>query len=55
MTVLTLKQLPDDIHRTVKRVQLDLEDEGVKKNLEEIYIEVLRLGLKEYQTKKPAK
>ncbi|MGB4776592.1 MAG: hypothetical protein WBP45_15545 [Daejeonella sp.] len=55
MTAITLKQLPDGIHRTIKRIQLDLEDQGIKKTLEEIYIEILQKGIKEYQTKKPAK
>ena len=55
MTAITLKQLPDDIHRTIKRIQLDLEDEGIRKTLEDIYIELLQIGLKEYKTKKPAK
>jgi hypothetical protein len=55
MTAITLKQLPDDIHRTIKRIQLDLEDGGIKKTLEEIYVELLRLGLGVYKTEKPAK
>lgn len=55
MTAITLKQIPDETHRTIKRIQLDLEDEGVKKTLEELYIEMLTTGLKDYQKKKPTK
>jgi|GEM_PF-1107093 len=55
MTAITLKQLPDEIHRRIKRIQLDWEDEGVKKTLEEIYIELLQIGLKDYKIEKPAK
>lgn len=55
MTAITLKKLPDDIHRTIKRIQLDYEDEGVKKTIEEIYIDFLRRGIKDFQTEKPAK
>lgn len=55
MTAITLKQIPDDTHRTIKRIQLDLEEEGVKKTLEEIYIEMLTVGLKDYQAKNKAK
>ncbi len=55
MTAITLKQIPDETHRTIKRIQLDLEDEGIKKTLEEIYIEMLTTGLKDYQAKKKAK
>lgn len=55
MTAITLKQVSDDTYRTIKRIQLDLEDEGIKKTLEEIYIEILTTGLKEYQKKKATK
>lgn len=55
MTAITLKQIPDETHRTIKRIQLDLEDEGVKKTLEELYIEMLTTGLKDYQKKRPTK
>ena len=55
MTAITLKQLPDEIHRTIKRFQLDLEDQGIKKTLEEIYIELLQKGISEYKKEKAAK
>lgn len=55
MTAITLKKLPDEIHRNIKRIQLDLEDEGVKKTLEEIYIELLQRGLEEFRKENPSK
>lgn len=55
MTAITLKQLPDEIHRKIKRLQLDFEDIGIKKTLEEIYIEIIRTGLENYKVEKPAK
>lgn len=55
MTAITLKQLPDEIHRTIKRMQLDFEDEGERKTLEEIYIMLLQIGIKEFKIKKAAK
>ena len=55
MTAITLKKLPDEIHRSIKRIQLDLEDEGIKKTLEEIYIELLQDGLKNYKKENPDK
>jgi len=45
MTAITLKKLPDDLHREIKRLQLDLEDHGIKKSLEEIYLELIQKGL----------
>ncbi len=47
MAILTLKKLPDDVHRDVRRLQLDYEEKGVKKTLEELYIELIKKGLKE--------
>ncbi|SEM66645.1 hypothetical protein SAMN05192574_101397 [Mucilaginibacter gossypiicola] len=55
MTAITLKQLPDDVHRAIKRIQLDKEDEGQKLKLEEIYVLVLKEGLESLEKKKPAK
>lgn len=54
-TAITLKKLPDEIHRSIKRIQLDLEDEGIKKTLEEIYIDLIQIGLKHFKTKNPDK
>lgn len=45
MTAITLKKLPDDLHREIKRLQLDYEDQNIKKSLEEIYIELIKKGL----------
>lgn len=52
MAAITLKSLPDDLHRAIKRIQLDLEDEGTKKSLEEIYIDLIQKGLEVYQRAK---
>ncbi len=46
MAAITLRNIPDDIHRRIKRVQLDYEDQGVKKTLEDIYLELILIGLK---------
>lgn len=45
MAVVTLKKFPDDLHREVRRLQLDKEDKGDKRTLEEIYIDLIRKGL----------
>jgi uncharacterized protein (UPF0297 family) len=45
MTAITLKKLPDELHRDIKRLQLDLEEKNIKKSLEEIYIELIEKGL----------
>ncbi len=55
MSSITLKEVPVDLHRTIKMIQFDLEDKGEKKTLPEIYLMLIDLGLKEYQTKKPDK
>lgn len=52
ITTVTLKQLPEELHRTVKRIQLDMEEEGEWKTLEEIYIELLNKGLNSYREEK---
>ena len=53
MTAITLKRLPDDLHRRIKRLQLDYEDKGIKKSLEEIYIDLIQKGLKIEQKESP--
>jgi hypothetical protein len=58
MAQISLRTVPDETHREIKRIQLDREDLGEKKSLEEIYIELIHEGLKHYQkksseTKKP--
>ncbi len=54
MTAITLKKLPDDLHREIKRIQLDMEEKGIKKSLEEIYIDFIQKGLLEFKKQKPA-
>ena len=46
MAAITLRNIPDEIHRKIKRIQLDLEDQGIKKNLDDIYLELVEVGLK---------
>lgn len=55
MTAITLKKLPDELHREIKRLQLDLEDQDVKKSLEEIYIELIEKGLQQVKKETPTK
>lgn len=50
MAAITLRNIPDELHRKVKRIQLDYEDVGIRKTLEEIYLELINDGLK---NKKP--
>ncbi len=45
MAAITLRNIPDHIHRKIKRIQLDLEDEGIRKTLEEIYLELIEESL----------
>lgn len=46
MAAITLRNIPDELHRKVKRIQLDLEDQGIRKTLEEIYLDLIKSGLK---------
>jgi hypothetical protein len=46
MAAITLRNIPNEVHRRIKRIQLDLEDQGVKKTLEEIYLELIVEALK---------
>lgn len=55
MTAITLKRLPDELHRDIKRLQLDLEERDIKKSLEEIYIELIQKGLDELKKETPTK
>jgi hypothetical protein len=55
MTAITLKKLPDELHREIKRLQLDLEDRDIKKSLEEIYIELIEKGLNQAKQETPTK
>lgn len=54
MSAITLKTVPNDLHRKIKIMQMDYEDEGVKKTLEEIYIELLEKGIKSLGKKEKA-
>jgi hypothetical protein len=49
MASITLRNIPDDIHRKIKRIQLDYEDQGVRKTLEEIYLELITVALNSEQ------
>lgn len=51
MAAITLRNIPDEIHRKIKRIQLDLEDRGIKKNLDDIYLELIQIGLETKKTK----
>ncbi|MGJ1416166.1 hypothetical protein [Sphingobacterium multivorum] len=55
MAVITLKNIPDEFHRKIKRMQLDYEDQGIKKTLEEIYIDILNIGLENFNKEKAEK
>ena len=45
MASISLRKIPDDLHRELKRLQLDLEEKGDRKSLEDIYIELIQKGL----------
>lgn len=47
MAAITLRNIPDELHRKVKRIQLDLEDQGIRKTLEEIYLDLIKKAVKE--------
>lgn len=49
MASISLRTVPDGTHRAIKRIQLDLEEEGEKKSLEEIYIYLIEKGLGLYK------
>ena len=55
MASITLKKIPDELHRDVKRIQLDLEDQGIKKSLEDLYIEFIKKGLEKFKKENPTK
>lgn len=41
MAAITLRNIPNEVHRKIKRIQLDLEDQGIRKTLEEIYLDLI--------------
>lgn len=55
MASINLKKLPDDLHREIKRLQLDMEDKNIKKSLEDIYIELIQKGLNQVKKETPTK
>lgn len=55
MASISLKKIPDDLHREIKRLQLDYEEENIKKSLEEIYIELIQKGLDQVKKEAPTK
>ncbi|WP_157830407.1 hypothetical protein [Siphonobacter sp. SORGH_AS_0500] len=44
MAKITL-DVPDELHLKMKRKQLELEENGVKSNLKDLYYEVIKKGL----------
>jgi hypothetical protein len=55
MTAITLRQIPEELHREIKRLQLDLEEKGEKKSLEEIYMYLIELGMDAVKKQNPTK
>ena len=47
-------ETPDDIHAKIKRIQFNRQEKGQKVNLKELYYEILRKGLDQYEKKNPA-
>jgi hypothetical protein len=45
MASISLKNVPDDLHINIKRLQLEYQSQGKKLSLEDLYIELIRLGL----------
>jgi hypothetical protein len=41
--------VPDESHFEIMAEQLSLKKKGVKKNLKELYYEIIELGLKSYK------
>jgi hypothetical protein len=50
MAAISLNSIPNDLHIEVKMYQLELEKKGQKLTLEQIYIQLVEIGLK---SKKP--
>jgi hypothetical protein len=47
-------ETPDDIHGKIKRLQFDYLEKGIKKNLKDIYYELLDLGFQKFEEQKKA-
>lgn len=45
MAMIQLKKVPDDVHRQIKRMQIDREEKGDKISLEDLYIELIKKAL----------
>ena len=55
MASISLKNVPQELHRAIKILQMDYEDAGEKKTLEDIYIELIQRGLKDLEKAKAEK
>jgi len=55
MASISLKNVPNELHRAIKILQMDYEDAGEKRTLEEIYIELIQLGLQSLEKEKASK
>ena len=45
-------ETPDELHAKVKRLQFDYLEKGIKKNLKDIYYEVIQKGFEAIEQKK---
>lgn len=41
MAMIQLRKVPEEVHRKIKRIQLDREDKGERVTLEDIYMELI--------------
>ena len=46
---ITIKQMPEYMHRIVRRIKIDLEERGKKLTIEQIYIDLINRGLNDYK------
>jgi hypothetical protein len=53
MSSISLKKVPDELHREIKRLQLDMEEKGTRKSLEDLYIELIQKGLEALKKENP--
>lgn len=53
MALITL-DVPTESHMKIKQIQLAKEMAGEKVNLKEIYYEVIKIGLENYEKEKPS-
>lgn len=45
MASVTLREVPEELHVEIKRLQLDYKLKGIKRSIQEVYIEVLEKGM----------